>query len=407
MIEDEKEQNAYHRVYAEIDLNAIGANMEAMKEHLPQNTKIIGVVKADGYGHGAVPVARAIGPYVAGYAAATAQEAVILRRHGIEKPILILGPVHQSLYELLISEDIRPTLFTQKEIERFHETAQRMGKRAAIHLALDTGMSRIGMVPDEASADMVREMAKLPWIVLEGIFTHFATADERNKEKTKEQLARYRHFLALLEERGIEIPVKHCANSAGIIEALGTDFPWVRAGISIYGLYPSQEVDTERVKLHPALTLKSYLTYVKTIEPGTEVSYGGTYRAQTRRRIATVPVGYGDGYPRNLSGKGWVLIRGERAPILGRVCMDQFMVDVTSIDGVRDGDEVVLIGRDGKEEVTVEDLARAGGGFSYEMICNLGKRIPRMYLSRGKVVGKKDYFEDEYLDFLGYSSCLD
>lgn len=394
----------YHRLYAEIDLGSVKANMEAMKNHLPQGTKIIGVVKADGYGHGAVPVAKAIGPYVAGYAVAAGEEAVILRRHGIKKPVLVLGPVHQSFYETLIAEDIRLTLFTRKGMEDVHRAAQRMGKKAFVHLAVDTGMNRIGMVPDEASADMVQEMAKLPGIVLEGIFTHFARADEQDKERTEQQLARYRDFLALLKQRGVEIPVKHCANSAGIIDSLGTDFPWVRAGISIYGLYPSDEVKKNQVSLSPALTLKSYITYVKTAEPGAEVSYGGTYQAETKRKIATIPVGYGDGYSRNLSSRGWVLIRGKRAPILGRVCMDQMMVDVTPIDGVREGDTVTLIGRDGKEKIMVEDLAQASGGFPYEILCGLGKRIPRLYVFRGKVVGRKDYFEDRYSDFLSDGS---
>lgn len=397
---EEKMTGGFHRVYALVDLDAVRENLQEMKRNLPSDTGVIGVVKADGYGHGAVPVAKAIAPEVSGYAVATAQEAMLLRRHGINQPVLILGPVHEDWYQALIMEEIRPVVFTRRAIWRFAEVAQKLGKRAVVHLALDTGMSRIGMMPDKASADMVQEAAELPGIVLEGIFTHFATADEEDKEKTKRQLKHYQDFLALLTERGVEIPITHCANSAGIIEGLGTEFSQVRAGIAMYGIYPSDEVDQKRVRLKPALSLKSCVTYVKTVEPGTEISYGGTYRAERSLRVATVPVGYGDGYPRALSGKGHVLIHGKHAPILGRICMDQMMVDVSRIEGVNEGDEVTLIGRDGGEMLSLNALASACGGFTYEMLCNLGKRIPRVYIAQGKVVGKQDYAKDCYTDFI-------
>lgn len=393
--------NQYSRVYATIDLDAVKSNMEAMKKNLPEGTGMIGVVKTDGYGHGAVPVAHAIDSYVKGYAVATVDEALILRRHSIIKPILVLGVVHESRYRDMILHDIRPTMFERERILRYSELAEQMGKQAPIHLALDTGMSRIGMRPDAESADMVQEVAKLRGIQLEGMFTHFARADEMDKTKARQQLERYLHFVVLLKERGVRIPVKHCSNSAGIIDSLGTDLDLTRAGISIYGMYPSDQVDQAKVVLTPVMGLKSFITYIKTIQAGTEVSYGGTFTAPETMRVATIPVGYGDGYPRNLSGKGWVLIHGKKAPILGRVCMDQFMVDVTGIHEAKEDDEVTLIGQDGEQRITVEDLANAGGGFHYEIVCDIGKRVPRVYLSGGQVVGTKDYFNDIYEGF-GY-----
>ncbi|MDO5416384.1 MAG: alanine racemase [Lachnospiraceae bacterium] len=392
----EDENRRYSRVYATVDLDAVTHNMEAMRANLPEGTGMIGVVKADGYGHGAVPVARTIDGFVEGYAVATADEAILLRRHGIKKPILILGVTQRCRYRELILYDIRPTMFEKEALEAYSALAESMGRRAPVHLAVDTGMSRIGMKPDAASADMVQACSALPGIRIEGMFTHFSTADEADKSRTAVQFKRYLDFARMLKERGVEIPVKHCANSAGIIESIGTELDMVRAGISIYGMYPSDEVEKRMVPLEPALELKSCVSYVKTIQPGDEVSYGGTFRAEHAMRIATIPVGYGDGYPRNLSGKGWVLIHGRKAPILGRICMDQFMVDVTDIDGVKEEDEVTLIGRDGEARILVEDLAEAGGGFHYEIVCNLGKRIPRVYKSGGQVVGTKDYFQDVY-----------
>lgn len=390
----------YNRVYATVNLDAVADNMKEMAGNLPSGTGMIGVVKADGYGHGSVPVAMAVDPYVRGFAVATVEEGVILRRHGVGKMILVLGVTHPDQYGELIRYQIRPTVFTLRQAERLSELACREGVRAKLHLAVDTGMSRIGMEPDEASADMVLSMSRLPGIEIEGMFTHFARADERDKESARAQLTAYLNFSEMLKRRGIEIPLKHCSNSAGIVEGLPSNsLDLVRAGISIYGLYPSDEVDRETVHLTPAMELKSRISYIKTIRPGTPVSYGGTFVAARPTRIATIPVGYGDGYPRSLSSRGSVLIRGRRAPILGRVCMDQFMVDVTDIPEAEEEDEVTLIGRDGGEQISVEELARLGGGFHYEMICDLGKRVPRVYLQGGRIAGTKDYFQDVYEGF--------
>lgn len=390
----------YTRVYAPIDLDAVAYNMESMKKNIAVNTGMIGVVKTDAYGHGAVPVAKIIDPYVQGYAVATIDEALILRLHGITKSILILGVTHPSRYEDAVNEDIRLTIFTMEQAKPLSELAVSMGKTAKIHLAVDTGMSRIGMQPDEESAEMVKEMAALGGIEIEGMFTHFAKADETDKTSANGQLQKYLDFVELLEVRGIQIPVKHCSNSAGIIDLPQANLDMVRAGISIYGMYPSDEVEKSQVPLRPVMGLKSFITYVKTLRPGQEVSYGGHFVAEKEMKIATIPVGYGDGYPRNLSCKGHVIICGKKAPILGRVCMDQFMADVTHIPEASVDTEVTLIGTDGDETILVEDLANAGGGFHYEIVCDIGKRVPRVYYKNGEVVGTKDYFNDVYQDFM-------
>jgi alanine racemase len=374
--------------------------MESMQKSLEPGTGMIGVVKADGYGHGAIPVAKTIEPYVRGYAVATVEEALNLRRHHIDKPVLILGVTHQARYQDLIDYEIRPAIFTLEQARPLSELAASQGKRAKIHLALDTGMGRIGMSPDEKGAEIAAEIAAMPGIEIEGLFSHFAKADELDKSNANLQTERYLHFVELLRARGIEIPVQHISNSAGIIDLPQAHFHLTRAGISIYGLYPSDEVDQKKVDLKPAMELKAFVTYVKTVPAGTEISYGGTFVTERETRIATVPAGYGDGYPRALSNKGFVLIHGHKAPILGRVCMDQFMVDVTNIPYVTVDTEVTLIGRDGDETITVEDLAAWSDGFHYELICDFGKRVPRVYYRHGDVVGCKDYFDDEYKDFL-------
>ena len=389
----------YTRVFAPIDLDAVVYNMESMRKNISPNTGMIGVVKTDGYGHGGVPVAKIIDPYVQGYAVATIDEALNLRHHGIRKPILILGVTHTARYLELIEQDIRPAIFTLEQAEPLSAQAVRMGKSAKIHLALDTGMSRIGMEPDENGAELAVQIAALPGICVEGLFTHFARADETDKKEAEAQLSRYLHFVGLLEKRNLKIPIKHCSNSAGIIDLPKANLDMVRAGISIYGMYPSDEVDKNAVPLKPVMGLKSFVTYVKPLKPGQAVSYGGTFVAKSPMLAATIPVGYGDGYPRNLSGKGYVLIHGKKAPILGRVCMDQFMVDVTDIPDVAVDTEVTLIGTDGQEVIRVEDLSELCGRFHYELVCDIGKRVPRVYFRYGEMVGAKDYFNDPYPGF--------
>ena len=390
----------YSRVYATVNLDAVASNMRSMRDNLPASTLIMGSVKADGYGHGSVPVAKTIEPYVFGYAVATIDEGIILRRHGINKTILILGVTHESRYEDLLRYDIRTAMFQYEKAKKLSDLALKQGKKAVVHLALDTGMSRIGMKADREHAKEAAAIAALEGIEVEGLFTHFARADETDKSAYEEQYRRYKEFLVYLKELGVKIPIRHCSNSAGIVESLESNhMDMVRAGIAIYGMYPSDEVDHNSVKLTPAMEIKSCITYIKEIEAGTAVSYGGTFVADHTMKVATIPVGYGDGYVRSLSGKGDVLIHGKRAAILGRICMDQFMVDVTDIPDVQEDDEVTLLGSDGAECITMEELAEKSGGFHYEMICDIGKRIPRVYLKDGKVVGTKDYFDDVFKGF--------
>ena len=256
------------------------------------------------------------------------------------------------------------------------------------------------MAPSRDAAKEAAGMASLPGIEIEGLFTHFARADETDKTFYREQYDKYLAFLGYLEEYGVNIPIRHCSNSAGIVEDLDSNhMDMVRAGICIYGLYPSDEVDRSRIRLTPIMEIKSFITYIKEIGPKTPVSYGSTFVSDKTMRVATIPTGYADGYNRALSNKGFVLIRGKRARILGRICMDQFMVDVTDIPEAKEDDEVTLIGRDGEEEITVEEMAACSGGFHYEIICDIGKRVPRVYIKDGAIAGTKDYFDDRYEGF--------
>ena len=301
--------------------------MKAMKEHLRPGTKMYGVVKTDAYGHGAVPVARTIDRFVCGYAVATVDEGLKLRRHGIEKEILSLGPVSAGRYQECLENDISLPVFEYRRAKELSDAAVAEGKTAKIHIAVDTGMSRIGLFPDEGSVEIVKEIAELPALRIAGMFTHFARADEADKTNAGEQYRRFREFCDDVKAAGVAVPVCHCSNSAGIAEIREANMDMVRAGITLYGLWPSEEVDQNSLDLKPVMELKTHVAYVKDLEAGRAISYGGTFITKRDSRIATIPVGYADGYCRGLSNTGSVLIHGKRAPICGRVCMDQFMVD--------------------------------------------------------------------------------
>lgn len=389
----------YKRVYATVDLDAIRQNMEAMKANIAKGTMICGVVKSDGYGHGSVPVAKAVEDLVWGYAVAAVEEGWVLRDHHITKPILVLGYVPEEEFESLVEQEIRYTVSEWKEVEILSKIAQKLGKNAYVHIKMDTGMGRIGLRSAEEILTLAQKIENLPNIVIEGIFTHMATADMADKTKAKEQIQMFKEMLQLLENNGIYIPIRHCSNSAGIIDLKEANIDMVRAGIALYGLYPSEEVNKENVCLTPALELKSIVSYLKTVPKGSPIGYGATFVTQKETKVATVSIGYGDGYPRALSNKGYALVRGKKAPIIGRICMDQFMMDVSDIPEIQQGDTVTLIGKDQNEQITVEELAELAGTFNYEFVCDLGKRIPRVYISGGKIVGTKDYFHDQYMDF--------
>ena len=387
----------YQKVWAQIDLDAVCHNMESMRRNLTPGTKMIGVIKTDAYGHGAVQIGRELEKldYVAGYAVATAEEAFILRRAGLGKPILILGYTFPYCYEELIRQEIRPAVFREDMIEELSARAKRVGRPAKVHVKVDTGMTRVGIRPDDDGLRFVCRALQTEGIELEGMFTHFARADEADKTSAREQLARIQGFMERVErELHCHIPVKHCSNSAGIVELPEANMDAVRAGITLYGLWPSEQVSRDVVDLQPVLSLKSRIVYLREVEAGVPVSYGGTYVTPKRMRVATIPVGYGDGYPRSLSNRGFVLIRGRRAPVLGRVCMDQFMVSVDEIPEAAEGDEVTLIGSDGGGRITMEELGELSGRFNYELACDLGKRIPRVYMKGGRITATKDYYDD-------------
>nr|WP_294679887.1 alanine racemase [uncultured Blautia sp.] len=384
----------YDRIKAMVSLDAIAHNFQEMHKKIKPGTKIIAVIKADGYGHGATAIAKLIHEYdyIWGFATATAEEALELRHAGVTKPILILGIVFPEYYEELAAEDIRITISDLNTAINYAAAGSRIGKDVHIHLALDTGMTRIGYADVPDNVEKIEEVANIPNLIIEGMFTHFARADEVDRTPALRQLDRYLRFADLLEKRGIHIPVRHCSNSAGIMRVPEANLNVVRAGITIYGIYPSEEVEREALDLIPAMELKSHVSYVKNVERGTAVSYGGTFVTERFTRMATIPAGYADGYPRQLSNKGWVLIHGQKAPILGRVCMDQFMVDVTDIPGVKAGDEVTLMGRDGDEFISVETLGDISGRFSYEFVCEISKRVPRVYIRDGKECGEEESF---------------
>ncbi|MCM1544279.1 MAG: alanine racemase [Ruminococcus sp.] len=377
----------YYRTFAKIDLDAIESNFAELKKRVKSGVKICAVVKADAYGHGAVQVANLLKDKVDFFAVAALEEALVLREAGITNPILILAYSCPSQFETLITHNIIPTIYDFNDAQRFSKAAERLGKKVPVHLAVDTGMSRIGFKPNEESADIVKQISLLPSIELQGLFSHYAKADYADKAAANLQTEKFDAFIEMLEKRNVNIPIKHICNSAGIID-FNKQYDMVRMGISLYGMYPSDEVKKERVSLTPAMEVISHIIHVHEIEEGVGVGYGHTYITDRERKIATVSIGYADGYNRCLSNKGWVLIHGKRAPITGKVCMDQIMVDVTDIPDVAVGDQAVIMGKSGDDEISAELLGSLCHSFDYEVVCTFMPRVKRIYLRNGVVVSE-------------------
>lgn len=382
----------FDSTYVNINLDTLAQNFRAIRQKA--GVPVMAVVKADAYGHGAIPVARLLQSECAYFGVSAMQEALELRRAGITLPILLLGHTPVSAFPIAVAEGIRPAIFHYEDALALSECAVQAGKNAHFHLAVDTGMGRIGFQPTEESADLCAKIAQLPGLVAEGLFSHFSTADCADLSHAQLQMARFEKFDAMLKARGVQIPVRHLDNSAGLMNFPGK-YEMARAGIIVYGMYPSNEVDPALLEIAPALEWLTRITHIKELPAGCPISYGGTYVTNGPTRIATLPVGYADGYRRNLSNRFYVLIHGQKAPILGRVCMDQMMVDVTHIPDAQLGDTVTLIGKNGDASITVEEISAVADSFNYEFVCGIGRRVPRFYYQNGRKVASVHYLLDK------------
>ena len=381
----------FDNTYVSIDLDIIAENFRVIRQKA--GVPVMAIVKADAYGHGAIQVARHLQNECAFFGVSSILEAMELRQAGLKTPILILGQTPVAAFPVAVREDIRPAIFSLDAAQALSAEAVKQGKTAPFHFAVDTGMSRLGFQATEEAADICAQIAKLPNLCCEGLFSHFATADCEDLTRSQAQVRRFEEFDAMLKARGVHVQIRHMDNSAGLMN-FEHHYEMVRAGIVTYGMYPSQEVDPRLLALKPALSWRSRVTHVKLLEAGREVSYGGTYVTEKPTMVATVPVGYADGYRRSLSGRFYVLIRGKRAPILGRICMDQLMVDVTDIPGVQLNDKVTLVGMDGEETITMEAISAVADSFNYEFVCGISRRVPRFYYMDGRIVHQVHYLLD-------------
>jgi len=379
-------------VWAEINLEHLAHNLREVRRLTRKDALVMAVVKADAYGHGAVESSRALLDAGANrLAVAVLNEALQLRQAFPETDIMVLGYTPAHLYDAVAANGIIQTIYSIAHAKPLSDAAVRNGVNIRVHIKLDTGMHRIGMPANEETIREILEISKLPGLVIEGIFTHFAVADEVDKSYTMKQVEKYNFVVQGLEAGGLSIPIHHVSNSAAIIDLPELNYNMVRAGIMLYGLYPSQDVIKDRVVLKPVMSLKACLSHVKTLESGSGISYGLKYVTQGQEEIATMPLGYADGYTRMLSGKGEVLFKGQLRPLTGRICMDQCMFDVTGLDA-KPGDVAVLFGEDGEGNVLpVESLADKLGTINYEMVCMIDKRVPRVYVRSGEITAVKDY----------------
>lgn len=379
-------------LWAEVNLDNLAFNMQEIRK-ISKSKEIIGVVKADAYGHGAVDIAPVLLENGATrLAVAVLSEGVELRREGIDCPIIILGFTSPSLIGDLLKYDIEQTVFSYEYAEELSKVASKKHKIAKIHIAVDTGMGRIGFLPNKNSVEEIYKISNLPNVCIEGIFSHFSTADERDKEYTYGQLKKFNEFYKLLQDKGIDIKMRHIANSASIIDLPEAHFEAVRPGIILYGYYPSEEVNKEKIKLKPVMELKANIAHIKSVTSGQYISYGRRFKSDRESVIATLPVGYADGYTRALFNKGKVILHNEFAAVIGSICMDQCMIDITDISSeVKVGDEVTLMGRSDRIKFDADDVAKALGTINYEVICAISKRVPRVYVRNGKVIKIRNY----------------
>lgn len=381
----------FRPVWEEVNLDNLAFNMRNIKAKA-KSKEIFGVVKADAYGHGAIDVAPVLLENGATrLAVAVLSEAVELRKAGIKCPINILGVTPETLFDDILDYDLQPVVFSYDYACRLSKAAEAKNKKVKIHMKVDTGMGRIGFLPNEESVEEAVKISKIPNLEIEGLFSHFSTADETSKEYSKYQLENYNWFLNKLLEKEVKINIKDMANSAAIMELPETYFDGTRPGIILYGYYPSTEVDKKQLDIKPVMTFKACILHVKTLEPGQYIGYGRKFKTERKSTIATLGVGYADGYTRMLSGKAKVIVNGKFAPVVGNICMDQCMIDVTDVPDVKVGDEVILMGTDGNLKFDVDDIAPLLGTINYEVLCMIGKRVPRVYIKNGEIVKVRDY----------------
>ena len=383
------------RTWSEIDLNAVEYNFRNIKNKLSENTKILCVLKADAYGHGAEFLVKEYEKLGADwYGVSNIDEAVQLRNAGAKKPILIFGYTNPEMVETLNKYDISQAVFSLQYAQKLSEICEKTSSKIKIHIKVDTGMSRIGFFCQSeesinSSAEEIKQLKNLKNLEIEGIFTHFSVSDDmtNNTEYTIKQYNNFCSIIKKIENEGMKIPIKHCCNSGGIISCPGMHMDMVRAGVILYGLYPSEEVK-DKIDLKPAMQLKTVVSQVKEIPENTSVSYGRTFVSNKKMKIASVSIGYADGYSLKFSNTAELLIHGKRAKIVGRVCMDQLMIDITNIENVKEGDEVTIFGTDNPQSISVDELAKIAGTINYEIVCLIGKRVPRIYIKDGKIKGK-------------------
>ena len=381
-------------VWAEVNLDNLAHNMKEVIKNTKEGTLVTAVVKANAYGHGAVESSKVFLENGADrLAVATLSEAIELRLGSIDVPILILGYTPKSQYEEVLKYNIIQTIYDYESASILSEHATKLGKKAKIHIKIDSGMGRIGYLPENQSIEEIIKISKLPGIEIEGIFTHFAKADEVDKSFTRLQYNRFMDIINKLEEQGLNIPIKHVSNSAAIIDLPEYNLDMVRAGIMLYGLYPSNEVDKDHIKLKPAMTPKTKISNIKTVPKNFGISYGQIFTTEKESKIATIPIGYADGFTRLLTSKGEAFINGKIVPIVGRICMDQCMLDVTEVDKVSIGDEVILFG-DGEKGLHIDDMANKLNTINYEIVCMVGRRVPRVYIKNEEILVIKDYILD-------------